>query len=414
MKLHIRRGHPSALALACLLIAPALRAQEEPASAPATPAEQPGVPAAPPYPFSCTIEAAVREETQTSRPAETRVQLALLLDTSGSMNGLINQARAQLWDIVNEFIRAKRNGVPPAVEVALYEYGNSGLSSADNWIRCVVPLTRDLDEVSRRLFELTTNGGEEYCGAAVAHAVSRLDWSREPGVYRAVFIAGNEPFTQGPVDAVESCRQAVAQGIIVNTILCGSADEATIEEWRSGATAADGRFLTIDHNQAVANVAAPQDAEIIRLSSELNETYIPYGRNGQEEARNQIAQDSNAAGLAPAAAVGRAVTKASGLYYNARWDLVDAIVRNGADPGSVDRHLLPESLQSLDPEELKRHVEGQAEKRRSLQQRIQELHAEREAFLAGHRSVQDDSLENAVRTAVREQAAKQGLVWESK
>ena len=38
---------------------------------------------------------------------------------------------------------------------------------------------------------------------------------------RSIFIAGNEPFTQGPVNYAESCKAAITKGIIVNTIHCG-------------------------------------------------------------------------------------------------------------------------------------------------------------------------------------------------
>jgi hypothetical protein len=92
------------------------------------------------------------------------VQLAILLDTSGSMSGLIDQARTELWSIVNEFIVAERGGRPPEIQVALFEYGNSGLPAESGWIRRIVGFTTDLDKVSEELFALKTNGGEEYCG----------------------------------------------------------------------------------------------------------------------------------------------------------------------------------------------------------------------------------------------------------
>ena len=63
------------------------------------------------------------------------VQLALLLDTSNSMDGLIDQAKTQLWKIVNEFATAKRHGVRPDLYVALYEYGNSGLPAQEGHVR---------------------------------------------------------------------------------------------------------------------------------------------------------------------------------------------------------------------------------------------------------------------------------------
>jgi hypothetical protein len=120
------------------------------------------------------------------------VQIAVLLDTSGSMQGLIEQAKTQLWKLVNEFITAKQDGKTPVVQVALYEYGKSSLRSEDHWIRQIQPLTRDLDKVSEELFALTTNGGDEYCGAVIQRATLDLAWDANPKVYKAIFIAGNE------------------------------------------------------------------------------------------------------------------------------------------------------------------------------------------------------------------------------
>src|SRR5271157_1093574 len=96
--------------------------------------------------------------------SEEKIQLAILLDTSNSMDGLIGQAKSQLWKVVNELARAKRAGVHPQLEVGLFEYGNDGLSESDGYIRMVSNLTTDLDAISADLFALTTNGGSEYCG----------------------------------------------------------------------------------------------------------------------------------------------------------------------------------------------------------------------------------------------------------
>ena len=127
---------------------------------------------------------------------ESVVQLALLLDTSNSMDGLISQAKSQLWRVVNEFNGARQHGRQTVVEVALYEYGNNSLSAGTNYVRQVLPLTRDLDAVSEALFKLTTNGGEEYCGAVIREALDKLSWDKDANTYKAVFIAGNEPCRQ--------------------------------------------------------------------------------------------------------------------------------------------------------------------------------------------------------------------------
>src|SRR3954468_4408451 len=131
------------------------------------------------------------------RPAKgPSVQIALLLDTSNSMDGLIEQAKSQLWSIVNEFIRARHDGRPPTIEVALYEYGNDTLSPEEGFVRLILPLTDDLDAVSEKLFALKTRGGQEYCGQVIRDSVRQLTWSPSRAVYKAIFIAGNEPFGQ--------------------------------------------------------------------------------------------------------------------------------------------------------------------------------------------------------------------------
>ena len=122
-----------------------------------------------------------------------RIQIAILLDTSGSMDGLIDQTRNQLWQMVNEFARAKYQGITPILEVAIYEYGNSGLSPYTGYIRQVTGLTRELDRVSEALFSLTTNGGDEFCGAVIKSAVEELLMEFASSDIRAIFIAGNEP-----------------------------------------------------------------------------------------------------------------------------------------------------------------------------------------------------------------------------
>ncbi len=138
-----------------------------------------------------------------TRPA---VDVAILLDTSNSMDGLIAQAKSQLWSIVQQFADAKKAGKTPNLRVSVFEYGNTNLPASEGYIRQVVQLTDDLDKVSEVLFALNTNGGDEYCGQVIEQAIKRLDWSGEPNSYKAIFIAGNEPFSQGSVNYKDSCK----------------------------------------------------------------------------------------------------------------------------------------------------------------------------------------------------------------
>jgi hypothetical protein len=164
------------------------------------------------------------------RPA---VDVAILLDTSNSMDGLISQAKSQLWTIVQQFAEAKKRGKTPHLRVSVFEYGNTSLPASEGYIRQVVQLTDDLDKISEALFALRTNGGDEYCGMVINEALKRLDWNSEPNAYKAIFIAGNEPFTQGSVDYKKACKRAIESGIVVNTIHCGNYQKGVQGKWQS-------------------------------------------------------------------------------------------------------------------------------------------------------------------------------------
>ncbi|MFH1706613.1 MAG: vWA domain-containing protein [Planctomycetota bacterium] len=354
---------------------------------------------------------AVLGGAQTLRAEESRprVQIAILLDTSGSMDGLINQARAQIWKIVNEFATAKKNGVRPLFEVALFEYGNDGQPASEGHIRLILPLTDDLDKVSEELFRLTTNGGQEYCGQVIRAAIDRLTWSASNDDLKVVFIAGNEPFTQGGVDFRASCRAAIGKGIMVNTIFCGGFDEGVSTQWKEGADLADGAYMNIDQNSTEVPIPAPQDVEIVRLGEALNATYIAYGRAGEEAGKRQLAQDANAAGAGAPAAAQRAEAKASEMYRNDGWDLVDAEKEGKKDVSTMPADELPAEMQAMTPAEREAFIARKRAEREALQARIRELSAARDVFVAEKRKELTaegaDTLDGAMIRTLRSQAA---------
>lgn len=348
-------------------------------------------------------------------PARPAVQLAILLDTSGSMDGLIDQAKSQLWKIVNDMARAKKNGSAPQLEVALYEYGKNSIPASEGYLRMIVPLTTDLDRISEELFKLQTNGGSEFCGQVIQQASQGLNWSRKVDDLKMIFIAGNEPFTQGNVDYRQACRDAIARGIIVNTVFCGNFQEGVQTSWKDGADLADGRYLNIDQNQVVAAISAPQDAEIARLNNELNVTYFAFGAEGRKGKERQEAQDRNAAAASPEAAVQRAVAKSSGQYQNATWDLVDAVKAGQVKLEEVKADDLPEEMRKLTLAEQKQYLEKVGRKRAEVQKRVSQLNQEREKYVAAERKKQatDNTLDAAIIKTVREQAAKKNFKFEN-
>ncbi|MCL2117845.1 MAG: VWA domain-containing protein [Planctomycetaceae bacterium] len=342
-----------------------------------------------------------------------KVQIALLLDTSNSMDGLINQAKSQLWEIVNDFATAKQNGKTPDLEVALYHYGNSSLSKESNYIEQLTPFTDNLDLVSEKLFALKTNGGLEYCGAVIQRAVQDLKWSERPDDLRLIFIAGNEPFTQGPLSYADACKEAVEMYIVINTIHCGDEQTGIATKWKDGALLTDGKYLVINQNEAVVSITAPQDKRLAELNSALNATYIPYGRLGLAEQANQAAQDSNSAGTRMLAA--RVATKASGFYRNSGWDLVDASKEQEFDLAKIEKSELPENMQKMTLAEQKSYIAQQSEQRKKIQEEIAGLSKERDAFITAEMKKQslgkEQSLGNVMRSSIRAQAAAKSFQY---
>lgn len=349
--------------------------------------------------------------------AKNRIQIALLLDTSNSMDGLIDQAKTQLWKVVNTFIDARRDGEAPIVEVALYEYGNNSNAVANDWVRLVSPLTRDLDDLSGKLFSLKTNGGEEYCGAVIERALGDLDWDKRKTTYKTIFVAGNEPFTQGSIDAKAACKKAYKKGIVINTIHCGQRQEGINGSWHDGAALGGGDFLIIDQDREVVHVKAPQDRRISELSIELNDTYIGYGARREEAISNQLKADTDALeNASDGAHVERAVTKASTNYSNAGWDLVDAYNEKKIDPAKIPAAELPEEMRDVAPEDREALIKQAAAKRVKIQAEIQKLNKEREEHIAEElekiAGAGEQTLDQAIIRVTRGQASELGYSFE--
>lgn len=348
------------------------------------------------------------------KPKTNTVKIALLLDTSNSMDGLINQAKSQLWDIVNKFTYAKcGNEERPELQIALYQYGNDNLSSREGYIQQVLNFSGDLDEISEKLFSLTTNGGEEYCGEVIHTSLKQLNWGENPDNLKMIFIAGNEPFTQGKLNYKDAVTNAKEKDIVVNTIYCGNYEQGISSDWKNGATLTGGEYIAIDHNRKVVHIDTPYDDVIIQLNSKLNKTYISYGAMGSAKMEKQSTQDSNAYELEEAVAVKRAVSKSSRLYKNKNWDLVDASDDESFDITKVKQDELPKELKGKSKAEMESYVQEKKSDRTKIQKEIQTLNAKREKFIAEQQKEGGKGeLENAMLEAIKKQAAKKDYKWE--
>ena len=340
------------------------------------------------------------------------IKVALLLDTSNSMDGLIDQAKAQLWEIVNELSYAKCRNDRPRLQIALYEYGNDNLSSRDNYIRKILSFTEDLDDVSKELFSLTTHGGSEYCGAVIQESLDKLDWGNEDDDLKMVFIAGNEPFTQGNINYKDAAANAKENGVFVNTIFCGDYKHGIDSYWKDGAQLTYGDYMAINQNQQTVYVASPYDDVIIQLNVKLNQTYVPYGNAGRAKSRMQEEQDANAAEYSKANAVSRTVSKGSHLYTNGTWDLVDAEKEADFSYDKLKKEELPQELKGKTSSEIKKYLEAKRKEREAIQNEIKELNEQRRKYISENSKQTENGLENAMLQAIKKQAKKKNYTWD--
>lgn len=348
-------------------------------------------------------------------PGTKTILLGLLLDTSNSMDGLISQAKAQLWNIVNKLSEARSDGQRPVVRVALYEYGNADLPMTGNYIRQVSPFTVNMDEISKQLFALATNGGEEYCGAVLAKSLDELDWGGEQEGLRMIFIAGNEAFTQGPISFATACERARQKGIVVNTIFCGNAQEGINTSWQAGAIAAKGDYFNIDQDAMTAQVASPYDGELAKLNGGLNENAIYYGQQGTYNWTNSVTQDKNAEGLGSSSCNSRVKFKCNNGYVNSSWDLtevetakLDSVIER------MDRKTLPEKYRGFDGAKLKVEITNQRGLKESNRARIALLMKQREEFVEEYnrKAGITNELESAVLASIERMATAKGFTFE--
>lgn len=336
------------------------------------------------------------------------IQVALILDTSGSMNGLIEQAKSQLWNILNVLARSQKNDKESDLQIALYEYGNP-YSTKDNYqIRQLSGFTTDMDLISEKLFSLTTGGGEEYCGAVISKSLEDLSWNNDESL-KMIYIAGNEPFTQGPIDYKSVCKKAKSNGIIVNTIFCGNQNDGVSGNWNLGAKLGGGDFISISQNEETVYIPTPFDSKIEDLNLKLNDTYIPYGDKGNEKKMNQVLQDDNAKVYSRSNAADRASFKSSKKYKAEDWDLVDAYKKDKSILKNAD--LKSEKYKSMSIEELEENIEAASTQRESIQTEIKELDKKRREYKTKatlKNGNKGKSLQHSIIQTITKQAEKKG------
>jgi hypothetical protein len=345
-----------------------------------------------------------------------KIQVAILLDVSNSMDGLLEQAKAQLWNMVSVLGKAKCNNVAPQIQIALYEYGRDNNPKTEGFVKQISPFTGDLDGVSKNLFSLTTNGGDEFCGHVIYTSINDLKWDTVSSNYKVIFIAGNEDFLQGDITYSKACSAAKDKGVIVNTIYCGDRQQGIREHWNLGSECGSGSFTNINPNARFEEIPTPYDSTLMVLNGKLNSTYISYGYLGQASLNQQYEMDKANTSLSPSVMAKRVEVKGKAqLYNNSSWDVVDALSKDDKAIEKLDFKTLPDSLQKKTKKEVEAIVRKKSTERTGIQKEIETVSHQRETFLVEARKknkANTPTLETEMEKIIRQQAGRFRMVIE--
>lgn len=353
------------------------------------------------------------------KPAQQKIQAAILLDVSNSMDGLIEQAKAQLWNMVSTMGKAQcANNSTPQIEIALYEYGRSSNDVKEGYVKKINGFISDLDSLSQNLFKLTTNGGDEYCGQVIYTSLKELTWDAAPDSYKVIFIAGNEDFLQGNLLYTKACAEAKDKGVIVNTIYCGDRMQGIREHWNLSAECGNGSFTNINQDAKIEDIPTPYDSLLFSYNEKLNGTYLTYGTNAAYFSANQATQDRLNTSMSKTAGIKRIKAKSNAkVYNNAQWDLVDAKEKGGEDIlKKIDKNILADSLKNKTNEELEKIVSEKAKERGIVQKEIAQLNTQRDAYIAAEKLKNASNknnvatMESEVEKIIKEQAKRFKMV----
>jgi Mg-chelatase subunit ChlD len=347
------------------------------------------------------------------------LEMVFVLDTTGSMGGLIDGAKQRIWGIINEVMQTPSH---PSVRVGLVAYRDHG----DQYVTQILPVTNDLDKVYTTLMDFRADGGgdgPEDVRQGLSDGVMKAGWSKPSAdTAQVVFLIGDAPphddYAQEP-DTLTTTASAVKSGMTVNTIQCG-ADDSTREVWQTIARRGEGRFFAIAQDGGVATVTTPYDARLSELGNKLGSTYLAYGGGAGEAGRDyrevaakrQADSETKVMGAAPAAAqADRAYNKAlnKDAYVG---DLLQSIENGSVKLEEVKTEDLPDELQKLTPAERQKEVERRMAERKKMRDEIVSLSKQRDEYITAERKKStggQSGFDSAVASALKEQMARKGI-----
>ena len=342
-----------------------------------------------------------------------RLEMVFVLDTTGSMGGLLEGAKQRIWGIVNEVMQESHT----SVRIGLVAYRDRG----DEYVTQVLPLTSDLDKVYTTLMDYQATGGgdeEEDVRTALSEAVYKVNWSpSNPDLAKVLFLVGDAPPHNdyaNTADTLITAESAAGLGMIVNTIQCGSLG-VTTRVWKAIAQSGNGQYFAVADDGGVQTISTPYDDEMANLATKLGSTFLSYGfgegttgRVMRAEVAEQAADtETRISSAMSEAKAERALNKAvnAEAYVG---DLLQSLENGSVKLEDIKPAELPEELQSMDPAQRGAEIEKRLAERRTIRARIIDLSKQRKTYLDAELSKtgKADGFDDVVAKTVKEQIAR--------
>jgi Mg-chelatase subunit ChlD len=346
-----------------------------------------------------------------------KIDVVFVLDTTGSMSGLIQTAKEKIWSIATTMASAQQT---PEIRIGLVAYRDHG----DAYVTKIVDLSADLDSVYATLMDFEAAGGgdsPESVNKALYDAVHEMAWSPKEQAYQVIFLVGDAPphMDYNEVRYPEIVASAADKGIVINTIQCGEMP-LTVDPWTQIASLSQGEFFQVEQSGGAVAFNTPFDKEIAELSARLDDTRLYFGTDEEKDRMKGkvAATDKMHAGASLASRARRAEFNSSvGGRTNFLGDneLIAAVTNGAIDLDELEEDALPESLKAMAPAEQKAFVSELSEKREDLQRQIRGLAEDRSGYLAkkvDEAGGMKGSLDQKLYDAVKEQAGEAGFEYE--
>ena len=345
--------------------------------------------------------------------------MVFVLDTTGSMGGMIEAAKEKIWSIASSMASAQ---TAPEIKMGLVAYRDRG----DDYVTRVVNLSADLDSVYARLMDFRADGGgdgPESVNQALYDAIHNISWSQDPHTYKVVFLVGDAPphmDYQDDVKYPETLAAALKKDILVNTIQCGQSTSTT-SQWERIAGLGQGRYFQVEQAGSAIAIATPFDKKLAELSEQLDETRLYYGtpeEKAKQEQKLKAGKKLHTASSLESRARRAAFNSSESGKSNflGEGELVDDVATGRVDISSVERDNLPEPLQAMAPAEQEAVIAKKAKHRDELQRKIRDLSAQRSSYLkekVEKRGGARASLDYKLYSTVREQAEEKGMKYDA-